>query len=153
MSRIELIPENAFATEFKQLRQELENFKNTQRVGKDVVVPFVIEVEPAAGYDIQADPEVGGQYLADYEILFEADHQESPWGVPFVRYFVNGPTTPALNSHNIGGTMHINIAEIQPGRIGYTAFAGGLEFNGVFSLYIKVYFYATDTGVLTVTKI
>lgn len=153
MSRIELIPENYFATQFKQLRRDLEQIKNAQRIGRDIVVPIVTEVQPVAGYDFKANDDGFGGQTANFTVLFEADHQEQPWGLPYFRFFVNTPTTPATPANAIGGSFAYYQAEILPGQIAYIGFVGGLDFNGVDDLWVKTYFYGTDTGVLTVTKL
>lgn len=161
MGRLGLIPELAFAEDFKQLRRDVEAIKNAQRVGRDILKPKIIECLDGSGdptiYDMVAtavpDGFGGWRVTKDFVARFMADHQSQPWGAPLFKLMWGNPSTPASPGQT-GGFTYPYLADMvgNPGLVSYYGFFSNNIFDDTTSVYIKVYFYATDTGTLTVTE-
>lgn len=160
MSRLGLVPELTFAEDYKELRRDLEAIKAAQRVGRDILRPKIIECLDGSGnptaYDLVATavPDGFGGYTVrkDFAARFQADHQKEPWATPLYKLMYGDPNTPAT----AGQTFGFNYPWVDdfynvPGRVTYHGYFGNNDFADPTSIYIKVYFYATDTGTLTVT--
>lgn len=160
MSRLGLVPELAFAESFKQLRRDLEDIKGAQRVGRDILRPKIIECLDGSGnptaYDLVATavPDGFGGYTVrkDFAARFVADHQKEPWATPLYKLMFGNPSTPAAPGQTYGFSYpFISDFVSTPGKVTYHGWFGNNDYLSAVSIYIKVYFYATDTGVLTVT--
>lgn len=159
MTRLGLLPEQTFAENFKQLRRDIEAIKNAQRVGRDILKPKIIQCYDADGnpttYDLVATPEVvfgNTQVREDFVIRFLADSQSQPWGVPQFKLMWGNPDTPASTGQTYGFTYpYLEDFEDSPGKVSYWGYFGNDILDDTTAVYIKVYFYATDTGTLTVT--
>lgn len=155
MSRLELAPDNAFSADFRELRRQIEEIKGAQRIGRDVLTPKIIECLNPDGtptlYDKagiwQPDQE---RYYADFVATFTADHQLEPWATPIFKVSIGTPTT-APGANDIAGNSYLNFANTMPGKIAYSGGFGTNIYGDTRQVYLKVYFYATDTGVLVVT--
>lgn len=155
MSRLGLIPENAFSEDFRTLRRMIEDIKATQRIGRDVVRPKIIECYNPDGtptlYDKagiwNAEQE---RYVADFLAVFTADHQLEPWATPFFKMAIGDPYT-APGANDIAGNSYLNFANTVPKKFGFSGSFGTNQYLDTRQVYLKVYFYATDTGVLVVT--
>lgn len=156
MTRLGLVPELKFAEDFKQLRRDIENIKAAQRVGRDILKPKIIECldggDPTE-YDLVATYDaVDDDVHADFVVRFTADHQTQTWGVPLFKLMYGSPGTPATPGQASGFTYpYFADFEDEPGKVSYYGWFDG-NFGDHTSIYIKVYFYATDTGTLTVTE-
>lgn len=158
--RLGQVPELSFAEDFKQLRRDIEDIKNAQKVGRDILRPKIIECLDGSGnpttYDLVtvAVPDGFGGYYNDVDFVarFVADHQDEPWGVPLFKMMFGNPSTPATPGQTYGFTYpYLNDFYNVPGKVSYYGYAGNNDFMSAVPIYIKVYFYATDTGTLTVT--
>jgi hypothetical protein len=161
MGRLGLIPELAFAEDFKQLRRDVEAIKNAQRVGRDILKPKIIECLDGSGnptvYDLVTVPVPDGfggyTNRADFVARFTADHQDNPWGAPLYKLMYGSPTTPATPGQTYGFTYpYLDDFLNVPGKVSYWGYFGNDDFMSSVPIYIKVYFYATDTGSLVVTE-
>jgi hypothetical protein len=162
MGRLGLVPEQAFAEDFKQLRRDVEAIKNAQRVGRDILKPKIIECLDGGGnptaYDIVAtavaDPYGDGWTVrAEFVARFYADHQTESWGVPLFKIMRGSPSTPAAPGEAYGFTYpYLDDIHSNPGRVSYYGWFGNNDYYDNTSLYLKVYFYATDTGTLVVAE-
>lgn len=161
MTRLGLIPEQTFAEDFKQLRRDLEDIKNAQKVGRDILKPKVIECLDGSGnptvYDLVTVPVPDGfggwDNRADFVARFVADHQDQPWGAPLYKLMFGSPSTPATPGQTYGFTYpYLDDFYNEPGKVSYWGYFGNNDFMSNVPIYIKVYFYATDTGTLTVTE-
>lgn len=158
MSRLGLLPEQAFAEDFKQLRRDIEEIKRAQRVGRDILKPKVIEAHNLDGtptlYDVVAtyDP-VTDSVRAFFTARFIADTQKEPWVTPLIKLAFGNPNTPATPGQTYGFAYpDIDDFRTTDGKFTYNGYFGNNLFPGTQSVYLKVYFYATDTGTLTVTN-
>lgn len=160
MSRLGLIPELAFAEGFKQLRRDVSEIKRAQLVGRDILKPKIIECLDVYGvptvYDLVATavPDGYGGYTVrkDFAARFQADHQDEPFGSPLFKLSFGSPTTPATPGQTYGSAYpFISDFQTTPGKVTYHGWFGNNIYGDATSVYLKVYFYATDTGVLTVT--
>lgn len=155
MTRLDLAPENSFVTEFKKLRSDLEQIKNAQRSGRDIFVPKIVECLDVGGnptaYDLVANtPDgFGGYQQRNFIASLVADHQEEVWAVPIFKVFWGSPSTPASGGQ-VSGFAYLDFTTTITGKIGYSGYFGDNIFPFDHVTYLKVYFYATDTGVLTV---
>lgn len=160
MTRLGLIPELTFAEDFKQLRRDVEDIKRAQRVGRDILKPKIIEALDGSGnptvYDLVATavPDGFGGYTVreNFVARFVADHQDQPWGSPLYKLMFGNPSTPAMPGQTYGFTYpYLDDFYATPGKVSYWGYFGNNDYLSSVSIYIKVYFYATDTGTLTVT--
>ena len=160
MSRLGLVPEQSFAEDFKTLRRDLEDIKGAQRVGRDILKPKIIECLDGSGnptvYDLVATavPDGFGGYTVrkDFAARFQADNQKEPWATPLYKMMFGSPTTPATAGQTYGFSYpFIDDFYDDPGKVTYHGWFGNNDYLSAVSVYIKVYFYATDTGTLTVT--
>lgn len=161
MTRLGLVPELAFYEAFKSLRQDIEQIKTAQRVGRDILKPKIIECLDVNGdptvYDLVATaiPDGFGGYLtrSDFTAYFTADNQKEPWATPFYKLMIGSPTTPAAPGETAGLSYpFIDNFRSTPGKFTYHGYFANNDFMDNRSVYLKVYFYTTDTGVLTVTN-
>jgi hypothetical protein len=158
MSRLGLVPEVAFAEEFKSLRRDLEDIKNAQRVGRDILKPRIIECLDGSGnptaYDVVATYDaVSDTTRAFFTARFIADNQLEPWATPFYKLMFGNPSTPAGAGQTYGFSYpYVDDFRTEDGKFSYHGYFGNNLFPGTETIYLKVYFYATDSGVLTVTN-
>ena len=160
MSRLGLVPEMTFAEDFKQLRRDVEDIKSAQKVGRDILKPKIIQCLDGSGnptvYDLVATavPDGFGGYTVrkDFAARFAADHQSEPWATPLYKLMYGNPSVPATPGQTFGFSYPwIDDFDNVPGRVTYHGYFGNNNYADATSIYIKVYFYATDTGTLTVT--
>lgn len=153
MSRLDLIPAYAFSADFRELRRQIEEIKQQQRIGRDVLRTKIIECLDGDGnptlYD-KAGIWNGDRYYADFVATFTADHQLEPWATPIFVVSIGDPYT-APGASEIAGNSYLNFANTVEGKIAYSGGFGTNNFGDTRQVYLKVYFYATDTGVLVVT--
>lgn len=158
MTRLNMIPEEQFAEDFRQLRRELEEIKQAQRIGRDIIRPQIIECLDVNGnptvYDLVANtPDGFGGFLQQaFVATLEADHQEDVFAIPIYVIYYNTPgNLPALTS-DVSGFSYLNFdpAKNSAKKISYSGYFGDNVFPFDHVTYLKVYFYATDTGTLTV---
>ena len=158
MTRLGLIPELAFAEDFKTLRRDIETIKNAQRVGRDILKPKIVEALDGSGnptvYDVQATYDaVTDSVRAFFTARFIADNQAEPWATPFYKLMFGSPSTPATPGQTYGFSYpYIDDFRTTPKKFSYHGYFGNNIYPSSTTVYIKVYFYATDTGVLTVTN-
>lgn len=152
MTRLNMIPEQKFAEDFKQLRRDIEAIKNAQRIGRDIMRPKIVECLDGSGnptqYDLVTVPGGFGSSTNFTATLF-ADHQDEPWGTLFVKGFYGNPSTP-VGDGQMSGSFYLSQNKTNPGSIGYRGFLGTANFGDTTLLYLKFYMYATDTGTLEV---
>ena len=156
MSRIGLTLENAFAESFKKLRRDIEEIKAAQRIGHDILEPKLIECLDINGdptvYDVVADS--GAFISAGYLARFQADHQDKPWATPHFKVMYGDPDTPATpEQYNGLNLLYTDDFYNVAGRVSYRGRFVNNVYGNTTTLYLKVYFLATDTGTLTVTEI
>jgi len=155
MTRLDLTPDNDFATQFKQLQADLEQIKTAQRSGRDIWKPKIVECLDGFGnptsYDLVANiPDgFGGYSLRNFIASMVADTQEDVWAVPIFKLFWNSPSNPSSSGQS-AGFCYLDFPTTDFKQIGYKGYFGDNVFPFDHLVYIKVYFYATDTGVLTV---
>ena len=161
MTRLGLVPELAFAEEFKSLRRDAEAIKNAQRVGRDILRPKIVECLDGSGnptiYDVLATPVPDGfggyDVRAYFTARFTADSQREPWTTPFYKLMLGSPSTPATPGSTFGFSYpFIDDFRSEEGKFTYHGYFGNNIYGDARAVYIKVYFYATDSGVLTVTN-
>lgn len=155
MTRLDLIPDNSFTAEFKRLRQIAEDIKSKQRIGKDILKPKIVEALDANGnptvYDLVATWDaVNEQVYSKFVATMTADHQAEPWATPLYRMYIGSPGNDPLSGET-GGSSYLNFANTVPGKIAYSGDFGANVYMDKRNVYLKVYFYATDTGTLVVT--
>lgn len=160
MTRLGLIPEQAFAEDFRQLRRDVEDIKRAQRVGRDILKPKIIECLDGGGnptaYDLVATavPDGFGGYTvrSDFAVRFQADHQDNPWGAPLYKLMWGSPSTPATPGQTYGFTYpFLDDFLGVPGKVTYHGWFGNNIYGDATTVYMKAFFYSTDTGTLTVT--
>lgn len=154
MTRLRMLPELQFAEDFKQLRRDIEEIKNAQRIGRDIMKPKIIECLDGSGNPTQYDiattlTQFGDSTRADFTMIFTADHQDEPWVSPFFQCFYGSLTNPATDT-NISGFQYLSQQATKKGQIGYKGSVGNNIFPDTTIIYVKFYAYATDTGVLQV---
>lgn len=161
MTRLGLVPELAFAEDFKSLRRDVEAIKSAQRVGRDILKPKIIEALDGSGnptvYDLVAtavpDGFGGYQVREFFTARFTAKSQKEPWATPFYKLMFGSPSTPAAPGQTYGFSYpYIDDFRSEEGKFTYHGYFGNNDYLSSTSVYIKVYFYATDEGVLTVTN-
>lgn len=158
MSRLGFAPDNLFAEDFKKLRADLEQIKTAQRSGRDIFVPKIVECLDINGdptvYDLQAPSDGFGGFFTNFVASMAADNQDEVWAVPIFKILKNSPIVPAdPDVDNSGGFCYLDFPSTFDKSIGYAGYFAGDSFYGITALYLKVYFYATDTGVLTVVPV
>lgn len=150
MNRLDLQPDKNFVAEVKQLNTDVTDIKNAQRVGKDVLRPKIIEAL-SGGNPTVYDLTTNNNNLKGFRAIFQADHQLEPWATPL--YKVTIGTVDGLPAPNdIAGFSYIDFENLGEGKIAYTGYFGANNFGDNRNVYLKVYFYATDTGVLTIEE-
>lgn len=153
MTRLGMLPEQQFAEDFKQLRRNIEEIKNAQRIGRDIMKPKVIEVLDGSGnptlYDLVSVYDGFGSTRAEFTMIFTADHQLEPWVTPFVQLFYGSLTNPGTDV-NVYGFQYLSLGKTEPGKIAYNGSFGTNLSPDSTLVYAKFYANATDTGVLEV---
>lgn len=158
MSRLGLLPEQAFAEDFKQLRRDIEEIKRAQRVGRDILKPKIVEAKNPDGtptlYDVVATYDaVTDSVRAFFTARFIADTQEEPWATPIIKLMFGDPNTPAAPGQTYGFSYpYLDDFRTTKKKMSYHGYFGNNLFPGTQPVYLKIYFYATDTGTLTVTN-
>jgi hypothetical protein len=152
MTRLNMIPEQQFAEDFRQLRRDIEEIKQAQRIGRDIMRPRIVECLDGNGnptpYDLVTVPD-GFRSATSFTATFTADNQQEPWGTLFVKAFYGSPGVPVQDGQMSG---IFSQQKTVPGAIGYRGFVGTANFGDTTVLYLKFYMYATDTGVLEVYR-
>lgn len=156
MTRLGQVPELAFAEMFKSIRRDIQEIKNPQRVGRDILRPKVIEALDGDGnptvYDLVSTPEEFSNRAA-FELIFTANNQTQPFFSPFVKLSFGSPTIPALPSDVYGFTYPDTQSLDDVGSLRYTGYFGNNIFEDDTLVYAKFYAYATDFGTLTINEI
>lgn len=147
-----MTPELKFAEDFKQLRRDIEEIKNAQRIGRDIIKPKIVECLDVNGdptpYDLVTVND-GFSNRTFFTATLFADHQQVPWGSLFVKAFWGNPNTPVTPGQMYGG-FYLSNKKTNPGSISYRGTVGNNILSDPTLLYIKFYMYATDTGTLEV---
>ena len=156
MTRLGMLPEQQFAEDFKQLRRDIEEIKNAQRIGRDIMRPRVVQFLDSGGnptpYDIVTSlNQFGDGTRADFTITLNAYSQIEPWATPFYQIFYGNPNVPAT-PNQVSGFNYISFSRTGEGKIAYKGFAQNAVYLDTTVLYIKVYFYASDSGTLTLEQ-
>lgn len=152
MTRLNMIPEQQFAEDFRQLRRDIEEIKQAQRIGRDIMRPKIIECLDTDGNPTQYDLVTvtdGFGSSTNFTATFTADNQQEPWGTLFVKAFYGSPGVPVQDGQ-MSGSFYLSQNNTNPGTIAYRGFLGTAVFMDTTLLYLKFYMYATDTGVLEV---
>lgn len=155
MTRLALDPTN-FAAEVQALQADLEQIKAAQRSGKDIWKPHIVECLDAFGnptvYDLVAlwDGVVGDNATRNFIATMTADHQKAPFAIPLYKVYYGAPgVLPPANNY-IAGNSYLSFDPLPPGKIAHAGHFGTNFYPDNNNVYIKVYFYATDTGTLSV---
>lgn len=155
MTRLDLDPNN-FAGQVQGLQADLLAIKNAQRSGKDIWKPHVVECLDAFGnptlYDLVApwDGIVGDNATRNFIATFTATTQKQPFAVPvYVVYYGAPGVLPPANNY-IAGFSYLDFNPRGPGQIAYSGHFGTNFYPDNNNVYLKAYFYATDTGTLNV---
>lgn len=152
MTRLGMLPEQQFAEDFRQLRRDIEEIKNAQRIGRDIMKPKIVECLDADGnptlYDLVTVND-GFSNRTDFTATLYADNQAEPWGSLFVKFFYGNPSTPATGGQTYGN-FYLSNKKTNPGSISYSGTVGNNVFSDATLVYVKFYMYATDTGRLEV---
>lgn len=156
MTRLAMIPENQFAEDFKELRRDIKAIKNAQRVGRDIMRPRVVQFLDGGGnptaYDFVTALNIYGDGTRfDFTITFTADNQIEPWATPFYQVYYGNPNTPAA-AEQVSGFNYISFSRTGERKIAYKGYVQNAVYLDVTLLYVKVYFYASDTGTLTLEE-
>lgn len=153
MTRLGMLPEQQFAEDFRQLRRDIEEIKNAQRIGRDIIKPKIVECLDVDGnpteYDLVTVADAFGSDT-NFTATFFAENQAEPWGSLFVKGFYGAPGVPVQNGQ-MSGFFYLSQGKTNPGSIGYKGFAGTAQFEDTTLIYLKFYMYATDNGTLEVT--
>jgi hypothetical protein len=154
MIRLGMAPDQKFAEDFKQLRRDIEDIKNAQRIGSDILRPNIVQCFDEAGnptpYDFVTElNEWGDGTIYNFTAVLEADHQTEPWATPFYQIFYGAPGVPVEASQAVGVT-YPSFTHTVPGKIAYKGYVLNYASPDTTPIYVKVYFYATDTGKLTI---
>lgn len=153
MTRLAMLPEVRFAEDFRQLRRDIEEIKNAQRIGRDIMRPKIIEC-----LDINGDPTEydlvtvsdGSFSSTDYTAVFTAQNQSEPWGTLFVKAYYGAPGVP-VEAGKMSGNAYLSAGSTAEGLMSYSGFISTFDFGDTTTLYLKFYMYATDNGILEVT--
>lgn len=152
MTRLGMVPEQQFAEDFKQLRRDIEEIKNAQRIGRDIMRPKIVECLDVNGnpteYDLVTVND-GFNNRTDFTATLFADNQAEPWGTLFVKFFWGSPSNPAAPGQTYG-SFYLSSAKTSRGSIAYRGSVGNNIFSDPTLVYVKFYMYATDTGRLEV---
>lgn len=152
MTRLGMLPDQQFAEDFRQLRRDIEEIKNAQRIGRDIIKPKIVECLDVNGnpttYDLVTVADAFGSDI-NFTVTLFAENQAEPWGSLFVKGFYGSPTVPVQNGQ-MSGFFYMSQGKTNPGSIGYKGFAGTAQFEDTTLIYLKFYMYATDNGTLEV---
>lgn len=154
MTRLGMLPDQQFAEDFRQLRRDIEEIKNAQRIGRDIIKPKIVECLDVNGNPTEYDlvtvvDEFGFSSDTNFTATLFADNQAEPWGSLFVKAFYGAPGVP-IQDGQMSGSFYLSQFKTNPGSIGYRGFAGTAQFEDTTLLYLKFYMYATDNGTLEV---
>jgi len=152
MTRLGMLPDQQFAEDFKQLRRDIEEIKNAQRIGRDIIKPKIVEC-----LDINGEPTIydlvtvwdGFSNRTDFTATLLAENQVEPWGSLFVKFFYGNTSTPAAAGQTYGN-FYLSNENTNPGSIAYRGTVGNNVSSDPTLVYVKFYMYATDTGILEV---
>lgn len=157
MTRLAFDPNN-FATLVKGLQGDIDQIKAAQRSGHDVFTPHLVQALDGSGnptaWDLKAtwDGVVGDNAVRYFIASMIADHQDQVFAIPiYVCYYGNPTTLPPVAS-DIAGFSYLDFdaAYNNPKQIAYSGHFGTNNYPDNNDVYLKVFFYATDTGTLTV---
>ena len=154
MTRLDLDP-NDFAGQFKTLRASLEQIKSAQRSGKDIWKPHIVEALDGFGnptvYDLVATYD-GGVGFAQRQFIatMTADNQDEVFAIPVYRIFYGAPGVLPAHTNDTAGNSYLEFTVNQLKKIAYSGRFGTNVYMDPKNAYLKVYFYATDTGSLQV---
>lgn len=152
MTRLRMLPELQFAEDFKQLRRDIEEIKNAQRIGRDIMKPKIVEALDINGnpteYDLVTVND-GFSNRTNFTVTLFADNQIEPWASLFVKFFYGNPSTPAAPGQTYGN-FYLSNQKTNPGSISYRGTVGNNIFGDTTPVYVKFYMYATDTGTLEI---
>ena len=155
--RLDNLPENEFMKSLKDMRFDIEQIKREQLSGRDIFVPKLIECLDVNGnptqYDLVADtPDgFGGMESVNFVAQFVAETQQETWGIPLFKMYIGNPTTLA-QPNEVGGFCYLDFPTTYPQSIGYAGYFVNNQFPDLRNVYLKVFMYCTDEGVLTVTE-
>jgi hypothetical protein len=142
MSRVDDLLDNGLEQQVKYLESELEQIKNGQFMGRDIVVPKVIQT--GAEWDLESDDFFGDEAIADF-VDFFADNQANPFASLVIETFdLDGNVLPT-NNFDIFSVDRIN-RSVDDRSYGFFIFISKFSSSQVFRA--KVTILATDTGVI-----
>lgn len=160
MSRLNLVPELKFSEDFKQLRRDIQEIKKAQRIGRDIVRPKVIEAYEMDGvtpteYDVETeDYDAGGGIIntaIQFRVTFIANHQTEPFANPQFKLMVNAEKRQPVAADNIYAFAYLDVENVELGKISYLGqVIANTTFDDVEDVFLKIYMYATDTGLITI---
>lgn len=157
MTRLAFDPNN-FATLVKGLQTDIDQIKAAQRSGQDVFTPHVVQCHNPDGtptaWDLKAtwDGVVGDNAVRYFIASMVADHQDQVFAIPLYICYYGTPGVLPPSGNAIAGFSYLDFdaAYNSPKQIAYTGHFGTNNYPDNNDVYMKVYFYATDTGTLTV---
>jgi hypothetical protein len=155
MTRLDLDPNN-FAGQVQALQADLLALKTAQRSGKDIWKPHIVECLDGAGnptlYDLVApwDGIVGDNASRNFIATMTADHQDDVFAIPLFKVYYGAPGVLPPASNYIAGNNYLAFAPLPPKKIAYAGHFGTNFYPDNNNAYLKVFFYATDTGTLSV---
>lgn len=130
--------DNDLAGAVKDLKQDLEQFKNVQLSGADIYTNYNYALSGSYDFTVGASFQTGALYK------FTSNRQDLPYAMAYVRFFSNSSMTNAVDPRTMDGGIYLDVA----GSSGKTLRWEMLLFNrNAFTVYGKVYCLATDTGV------
>lgn len=151
MTRLGMVPEVQFAEDFKQLRRDIEQIKNAQRIGRDILKPKIVELLDEDGnptqYDLVTELDIFGGTRAQFTITFTADHQTEPWASPFLKLYYGNLNTPGNNT-TVSASQFLNQSKTVEGKVAYNCVVSTKASPDPTLIYIKIYMYSTDTGTI-----
>lgn len=150
-----MLPDLQFAEDFKQLRRDIEEIKNAQRIGRDIMRPKIVECLDGSGnptlYDLVTTlNEWGDGTSTDFTAKFIAQNQAEPWGSLFIKAYYGNPNTP-VTAGQMSGFFYLSQGVTGRDSIGYKG-SVTTQFMDTTLLYLKFFMYATDNGILEVSS-
>jgi hypothetical protein len=142
MSRIDGLLNNGLEQEVRYLESELEQIKTVQFMGKDIVVPKVIQT--GAEWDLESDDFFGDQAIADF-VDFFADNQSNPFASLVIETFDtdgNPLATDYFDQFSVDRMSRI----VDDRSYGFFVFISKFSSSAVFRAKLTI--LATDTGVI-----
>lgn len=155
MTRLAGLEENQMVDFIKSMHADIDDIKNRQLAGRDIFVPKIVECLDGFGnptqYDLVADtPDgFGGYELRQFIATMTADNQIDVWAVPIFKVYWGSPTTPA-GEDQTAGFCYLGFPGTIDYQISYAGYFGDNVFPFDHITYLKVYFYATDSGTLSI---